>query len=264
MRQLREHVVYLTAAAGGIGSAVALALVKAGAHVALFDLDKDRLISLAWQLRALPDAGQIVPIVADLSTEAGVQAAVAEALTSFAGRADTLISLMGGLVQKPFATLSTQDWERALTLNLFSHIWTVKAVLPCMQRQGHGHILLMGSDQGRQPDAGLGAYAAAKAAVHALVKVLARELPVHGITCNGIAPGMTRTPLVLEDLMVDYAGEFETDVEEATRREIARRGIPLARLAEPEEVADAILFLIQNPFTNGLVMDLSGGNVRAA
>lgn len=151
-------------------------------------------------------------------------------------------------------------WQASFAINFFSHVWAIQFVLPAMKRQGQGRILLVGSDQGRQPDAGLSAYASAKAAIHALARTLAREL-APAILVNALAPGMVQTPLV-QELMNGYAREFGTDAVEAERREIARRGIPLARLGEPEEVAAAALFLLQCEFAAGSILDLSGGNVR--
>src|SRR5438046_10558155 len=103
-----------------------------------------------------------------------------------------------------------------------------------MKQQGGGSIIFTGSDQGLQPDAGLGPYAQAKAAVHSLLKMLARELPSDGILVSAVAPAMTRTPLV-EQRMGGYVREFGTDSKKAERPELQRRGGRLGRLGEPEE-----------------------------
>jgi NAD(P)-dependent dehydrogenase (short-subunit alcohol dehydrogenase family) len=132
-----------------------------------------------------------------------------------------------------------------------------------MLSQERGHILLMGSDQGRQPDRELGAYAAANAAVHSLVKTLARELPAQGITVNGIAPGITRTPLVMKDLMALLTERHQMeDLAQAEQREVNKRDIPLGHFGEPEEVAQAVLFIIRNPFSHGSILPLDGGATK--
>jgi 3-oxoacyl-[acyl-carrier protein] reductase len=257
-------IIYITGAAGGLGSAIAMACVKAGAHVALFDRDAEGLAALVQRLRAQSNAGKIVPIVADLSSEDGVQVGVGEALRSFDGRVEVLISNIGVLITGSFEELSSEDWQRALTLNFLTHVWTIRAVLPRMQSQERGHIVLMGSDQGRQPDRELGAYAAAKAAVHSLIKTLARELGAQGITVNGIAPGVTRTPLVMKGLMAVLKKKHETDDPHlAEQKEVEDRDITLGRFGEPEEVAQAVLFLIENSFTHGGILPLDGGNVKS-
>ena len=119
-----------------------------------------------------------------------------------------------------------------------------------------------GSDQALQPDAGLGPYAQAKAATHSFAKMLARELAADGIRVNVVAPGMIRTPL-FEVLMEQRAREFGTDLKSAEQGELAQRGVPLARLGEPEEVAQAVLYLATASFCTGTILNISGGNVRA-
>ncbi|HLG77697.1 MAG TPA: SDR family oxidoreductase [Ktedonobacteraceae bacterium] len=259
--EIQGNTIYITGAAGGIGSAIAEACVKAGAHVALFDKDTEKLALLAEHLHRLSSTSQIVPVVADLATEAGVQSGIEEALAAFAGQVGVLVSNLGVLITGAFEESTLQDWQQSMALNFFTHVWAIRAVLPYMQQRHQGHIVLMGSDQGRQPDRGLGAYAAAKAAVHSLTKTLAQELPQYGITINCLAPGMTKTPLV-DALMATLAQEYGTDVREAERQEIERRGIPLGRLGKPPEVAQAVLFLIQNSFSHGIILPLDGGNTR--
>jgi NAD(P)-dependent dehydrogenase (short-subunit alcohol dehydrogenase family) len=256
--------IYITGAAGGLGSAIAMACAKAGAHVALFDRDAEGLAALTKNLQAQPNVGKIVPVVADLSSEEGVQVGMGEALKAFDGCVEVLISNIGVLVTGSFEELSNEDWERAFTLNFLTHVWAIRAVLPYMRSQERGHIVLMGSDQGKQPDRELGAYAAAKAAVHSLVKTLARELPAPRITVNGVAPGITRTPLVMKDLMAVLKKKHQTnDPAQAEQKEVEKRDIPLGRFGEPDEVAQAVMFLIQNSFSHGIILPLDGGNVRS-
>jgi 3-oxoacyl-[acyl-carrier protein] reductase len=259
MTALRGKIVCVTGAAGGIASAIVTQLAREGSQLALLDRDETRLSQLAEGVRSK----FVVPVscaVSDLATEGGVKSGLAEALAPFDGCIDILIANVGKLVAGRFEELPNQAWQASFALNFFSHVWAIQCVLPAMKRQGRGRILLVGSDQGRQPDVGLTAYASAKAAIHALTKALAREL-APTILVNAVAPGMTRTALV-EELMQGYAREFGTERAEAERREMARRGIPLGRLGEPEEVAQAALFFLQNDFTTGSILDISGGNVR--
>lgn len=256
---LKGKVAIVTGAAGGIAHAIVLQLASAGVHLALLDSDEQRLSQLARCVREQFDV-QISFFCSDLSSEWGVKFGVSSVLKPFNGRIDVLVANVGQLIQGPFATLSSDQWHQSFAINFFSHVWIVQSILPVLQQQNQGRILFIGSDQARQPESGLSAYASAKAALHSLTKTLAREL-APGILVSGLAPGMTRTPLV-ETLLRGYAQEFGTDTTEAERREIARRDIPLGRLGEPEEVAQAALFLLQNDFTTGTILDVSGGNVR--
>ncbi|HLL80385.1 MAG TPA: SDR family oxidoreductase [Ktedonobacteraceae bacterium] len=261
--ELSGKVVCITGAAGGIGSAIARAFAGAGAHLALLDIDERGLSRLANELPGEQSHSITVSTaVADLSTEQGVKGGISEALAPFDGRVDILSANVGFLIAQRFEELTAEQWHRGFALNFFTHVYACQEVIPRMKRQGGGSIIFTGSDQGLQPDAGLGPYAQAKAAVHSLVKMLARELPPDGILVSAVAPGMTRTPLV-ETLMEGYAREFQTDRKTAEKLELQRRGVPLGRLGEPEEVADAVLYLATSPFCNGTILNISGGNVRA-
>src|SRR6266567_4761180 len=223
-KELPGKVVCITGAAGGIGSAIARAFAGAGARLALLDINEQGLSRLANELRGT----HIHPVI--------VSTAVAD--------------------------MSTEQWQRGFALNFFTHVYACQAAIPLMKQHEGGSIIFTGSDQGLQPDAGLGPYAQAKAAMHSLVKMLARELPSDGILVSAVAPGMTRTPLV-ERLMEGYAREFGTDSKTAEKLELQRRGVPLGRLGEPEEVAEAVLYLATAPFCNGTILNISGGNVRS-
>ena len=260
-RTICGKVALITGAAGGIGQATAWTFARAGVHLALLDANEAALRRLSDALEQ-ETAVMVHPVIADLGTEAGVNAAIAEALTPFDDEVHLLIAAVGKLLTGTFATLSLSQWQQAFVLNFWSHVYACRAVVPRMQRhKGGGSIIVVGSDQGLQPDAGLGPYAQAKAALHSLVKTLARELPVEGITVSAVAPGMTRTPLI-EPLIARYAQEFGTDQATAIRLELQRRGVPVARLGEPEEIAQAILLLATTPFCNGTILNISGGNVR--
>lgn len=255
-----EQVVLITGAAGGFGSAIARAFAERGARLGLLDINGSGLEALEGSLRT--SGARVQTALADLSHERGVRAGIAAVLGPYDQRVDVLIANVGVLIADACERLTTEQWQRALNINLLSHVWAVSAVLPLMKARGQGCIVFVGSDQGLQPDAGLAPYAVAKAATHSYMKILARELPPYGIWVSAVAPGMSRTPLV-EMLMDGYAREFGTDRDEAERLELQRRGVPLARLGEPAEVARAVVFLASEPFSNGAILDFSGGNVRS-
>jgi NAD(P)-dependent dehydrogenase (short-subunit alcohol dehydrogenase family) len=256
---LRGKVALITGAAGGIGSEVARLFAAEGARLALLDANAMGLEELAAALR--DQGAPVATAVADLSTRVGVREGIRAVLAASGGHIDVLIANVGRFMAHPFEDLLAADWQRAFDINFFTHVWACQSVLPHMLEQGSGCIVFTGSDQGLQPD-DLVPYAITKAATHCLVKALARRYGSRGLWVNAVAPGMTRTPLV-EVLMAQLAEEFGTDRAEAEQRELARRGVPLGRLGEPAEVARAILFLATEPFSNGTILNLSGGNVRS-
>jgi NAD(P)-dependent dehydrogenase (short-subunit alcohol dehydrogenase family) len=259
MNGMRDKVVLITGAAGGFGRAIAQAFAGAGAHLALLDRDKRGLDDLAESQRAL--GGDVCTAVADLSTARGVQVGMMAVLANYHNQIDLLVSNVGVLVAGRFEEITDAQVEFCLTMNFLTHVWACQTVLPLMEHREGANIVLVGSDQGSQPDIGLFPYAQAKAALHNLTKELAREYGPN-IRINCIAPGMSRTPLV-KVLMAKLAREeFHTDMSTAERLELQRRGVPLGRLGEPKEVADAVMFLAQNEFCTGTVLDISGGNVR--
>ncbi len=257
---LRYKVVCITGAAGGIGRAIAEAFAREGARLALIDVNADGLEELAAALRA--EGTVVSTAVADLSTEQGVQEGMLAALAPYEGAIDILVPNVGALIAGPFETLESRLLQEAFAINFFTHVYACRLAVPLMKQRGGGCIVFTGSDQALQPDAGLGPYAQAKAATHSFAKMLARELAADGIRVNAVAPGMTRTPLV-EVLMEQRAREFNTDLITAERMELAQRGVPLSRLGEPWEVAEAVLYLATASFCTGTILNISGGNVRA-
>lgn len=255
---LQEKVILITGAASGIGRAAAEAFARQGAHLALIDKNGDALFRVVEELQEIAPTCKINTVVADLASD-DLDEAVSSALVPF-GRVDVLLSNVGKLVTGTFEELTPEQWHESFALNFFSHLTLCQAIIPRMRQQEKGCILVTASDQAVQPDAGLSAYATPKSALLALVKVLARELAPH-IRVNAIAPGMTRTHLV-EHLLEHYAREFGTDRATAEALELERRGVPLGRLLEPDEVAEAMVFLAECEACTGIIFNFSGGYIR--
>ena len=129
---------------------------------------------------------------ADLSTAAGAKAAVEKAVAELGGL-DVVLHLVGGFALGTLAETGDDVWEKMMTLNFRSALFTIRAALPALRANGWGHVVVIGSPMGAEPRAGLAAYAVSKAALHALVRSAADELAGTGITVNAILPNTIDT-----------------------------------------------------------------------
>ncbi len=244
--QLHGKVALVTGGASGIGRSTARRLADAGAAVLIADRDLDGAEAVAKALE------RGVAARVDVTDEATVAAAVARAESEF-GRLD-LLSCNAGLAGYPAPALEADpdEFDRIFAVNV-KGVWNcVRAAVPALRRAGGGAITVVGSVMGERARPGFGAYAASKAAVNHLAKVLALELAADGIRVNALAPVATDTAMLPQFLGPD-------DPERARAAFIA--GIPLGRLAQPEDIADAAVFLSSDAarFITGVVLPVDGG-----
>jgi 2-hydroxycyclohexanecarboxyl-CoA dehydrogenase len=148
------------------------------------------------------------------------------------GRIDVLVNNAGWDKAGPFLDSNEADWERIIAIKLYGVLNTCKAVLPVMVEQGAGAVVNLGSDAGRVGSSSEAVYSAAKGGVIAFTKAAAREMARHHITVNCVCPGPTDTPL-----FASIGGD------NPQLREALIRAIPFRRLAEPQDVANAVAFL---------------------
>ena len=245
------RVAIVTGAAKGIGAATAEAFGREGARVAALDLDGPGVEKVAAGLTA--GGADALALAPDATVAAQVRAAV-EAVLARWGRVDILVNNAGGFaVMRDFEDMSEAEWDAILRSNLTSAFLMCQAVLPAMKRQQSGRIVNLASVVARGGAVRVPAhYAAAKAGVIALTRMLALEIAEVGITVNAVAPGTTATDRVLAA---------------RTSQETARvaAAIPLRRLGTPAEIADAILYLASDAasFVTGAVLDVNGGQEMA-
>jgi NAD(P)-dependent dehydrogenase (short-subunit alcohol dehydrogenase family) len=245
------RVVIVTGAAKGIGAVTAEAFGREQARVAAFDIDGTGLDSVVAALSArCVDA---IGVKADVTSSTAVRAAVDAVLFRW-GRVDVLVNNAGGFaVLRTFEDTEESEWEAVVRSNLTSAFLVCKAVLPVMKRQRAGRIVNLASVVARGGAVRVPAhYAAAKAGVIALTRMLALEVADLGITVNAVAPGTTATDRVIA-----------ARTPEETARVAA--AIPLGRLGRPAEIAEAILFLASDSasFVTGAVLDVNGGQEMA-
>jgi NAD(P)-dependent dehydrogenase (short-subunit alcohol dehydrogenase family) len=179
-------VAVITGGGSGIGRAIAVELLRAGARVAVADIDADAAERAARELGA--EAFQV-----DVSSAASVQA-LAEGVRARLGPAAVLVNNAGVASAAPLERMTDSDWDWLLGVNLYGTIHGVAAFLPQL-RETRGRILNTGSMAGLSPDAGMGGYGTTKFAVTAYTEVLAEELAADGIAVTLLAPGPVRTAL---------------------------------------------------------------------
>jgi NAD(P)-dependent dehydrogenase (short-subunit alcohol dehydrogenase family) len=230
---LEGKVALVTGAARGIGRATAEALARDGAAVVIADLEDSRGAEAA---AAMNTAGARAAFVAtDITRQA--QEMVASALEHF-GRLDILVNNAGIFYPSDFLTTTFEDWQRAVDVMYFGTFRCSQAVARAMVVQGRGgRIVNISSINGFLGAAQSSHYNTAKGAIDQLTRCLAVELAPHGILVNGVAPGFVNTAMA----MIDGVSEHETA--EFKEFYVGRRRIPLARPAEPAEIAEAVAFL---------------------
>ncbi|WGV21022.1 SDR family NAD(P)-dependent oxidoreductase [Pseudomonas putida] len=232
------------ASARGIGRATAQAFADQGAKVAILDLDATAAAEAAASL----GEGHL-GLAANVADEAQVRDAIAQVLAQF-GRIDVLVNNAG--ITQPVKTLEITgaDYDRILNVNLRGTLLMSQAVIPTMRAQRAGSIICMSSVSAQRGGGIFGGphYSAAKAGVLGLGKAMARELGPDNIRVNSITPGLIHT---------DITGGLMQD----ERRHAIIEGIPLGRLGEARDVANAALFLASDlsSYLTGITLDVNGG-----
>lgn len=240
--------VVITGASQGIGRSAAIAAAQAGADVAFtYRSATEEAERTAAAVRA---AGRKVVVLKGDTGDPDHVAELAATAVDELGGIDVWVNNAAALLVKPFLETTDEDWHGLMAANFHGYYYGCRAAARQMIAQGGGRIVNVTSVVDVQPIAELSAYVAAKGGIVALTKVLAVELGPHNITVNALAPGATDTPLN----QVAY-----TDAVRKTYRE----RIPLGRIASPEEVADALLFLASDAsrYVTGHELLVDGGMV---
>ncbi|MFT4192138.1 MAG: 2,3-dihydro-2,3-dihydroxybenzoate dehydrogenase [Comamonas sp.] len=241
-----QHVL-VTGAASGIGAALARLLLQGGARVTALDLDEAGLQAVASHARP----GQWLALAVDVSRSADVDAAVAQAEAAL-GPIERLACVAGVLQMGRVIDLTDAQWQRALAVNAGGVFNTCRAVAARMVARQRGAIVNVSSNAATTPRAAMGAYAASKAAVTQLSHCLALELAEHGIRCNVVSPGSTDTEMQRAMWRQGSSRQAVIEGDAASYR----LGIPLRKIATPEEVAEAILFLLSDRASHITLHDL--------
>lgn len=223
-------VVLVTGAAQGIGEAVARLFAAAGARLAVADRQAGPLEAVATAVRAFA-----LPF--DLA--AGDADAAVTQIERAVGPIDVLANVAA--VLRPGAALDAPDadWDATFAINTFGTLRLTRAVARGMVARGRGVIVTVGSNAAATPRLGMAAYAASKAATAQLMRCLALELAPHGVRCNLVSPGSTDTPMQRQLWTADNG---PANVIRGSA-DAWRLGIPLQRIAQPQDIAEAVCFL---------------------
>jgi 3-oxoacyl-[acyl-carrier protein] reductase len=235
---LNGHTALVTGGSRGIGAAIVRSLAEAGAAVAINYRERapeaNALVEAAGET-----AGRVIAVAADVSRSDAV-AQMVQQVTSDLGPIDILINNAGIAITRSVEDLSEADFDQTIAVNLKSVFLCTQAVLPAMRARGWGRIVNVSSGAARGAGSIGPHYNASKAGIEGLTRGYAARLVKEGITVNAVAPSLIET-----DMM-----KGQTDL-------VSR--IPVGRLGKPDEVAQAVLMLLGNPYMTGQTVAMSGG-----
>lgn len=214
----------ITGSSSGIGRAIATRFAREGADVVINGRNEDRIASVVKEIEAT--GRRALGIRADIGSFAETREMVEQAIAEF-GHLDIVVSNAGVFHHTPFLEISEEEWDEVLTIDLKGAFNCARAAVGQMVKRGWGRIICVTATSGLSGHPMMGHICAAKHGVHGLVKALAAEFAPSGVTVNALAPGLVDTPI-----LVNFTEEALANL---------KRRIPVQRIGQPEELAEACL-----------------------
>ena len=241
---LSEKVAIVTGASRGIGRSIALALAAQGAKVVASARNAEALDNLVAEIEGL--GGEATAVAGDVAVAADAARLIEQAVAAY-GQLDILVNNAGITRDGLLLRMKDEDWDAVIDTNLKGAFLCIRAAAKVMSKQRSGRIINISSVVGEMGNAGQANYCSSKAGLLGLTKSVARELARRNITVNAITPGFIVTDMT--DGMTDKARESMTEQ------------IPLGRLGEADDVANAVIFLAsdQSSYVTGQVLGVNGG-----
>jgi len=246
--ELKGKVAIVTGAGRGIGRAVATRLAEAGADIIVADIDLESAKKTIEEIGE--DCAKSMAIQVDVTQEKSVKAMVKMALEEF-GKVDILINNAGIMFRTRLQTISLEEWNSILQVNLTGPFLSTKAVLPFMKKNGYGRIVNVSSSAGRSASTLGGAhYTASKAGLLGFTRATAKEVASIGITVNAVCPGLIDTPMARDTTSKEELEKFISS-------------FPIKRIGLPEEIGDLVVFLCSDKasYITGASIDINGGDL---
>lgn len=244
---LAGRVAVVTGAAGGIGRAIVAALCAEGALVAAADLDEQAVKTM--EAPPSDGGGRVLGVRMDVTDSSSVRETLAQVEAEL-GPVHVLVNNAGIDVVEPFVESTEDTWRRIVEVNLLGPVICTRAVLDGMLERGAGRIICIASDAGKVGSSGEVVYSGTKGGIIAFAKALARETARANVTVNCVCPGPTDTALL------DQVAAYSQKMYEAIAR-----SIPLRRIAQPGDIAPAVVFLASGAagYITGQALSVSGG-----
>ena len=253
---MRQEVAFVTGAAQGIGEAIARRLAKDGFAVAVADMNTDKAQAVADSINQ--SDGRAMAVTLDVTDRVQVRSAVEKTVTKL-GDFNVIVNNAGLGPTTPIESITPELFDKVYHVNVAGTIWGMQAAIQAFRDRGHGGKIINATSQaGVVGNPSLMLYSSTKFAIRGLTQVAARDLAKEGITANAYAPGIVKTPM-----MMDIAHQVGVNAgkDDEWGMSTFSDGIALGRLSEPEDVANAVAFLAghDSDYVTGQTLIVDGG-----